>query len=162
MGGFGGGMGGGQMFVGRDGGDMNSVMAQMGRAGTQFFNQMSRNMGGGGRNNRNRQQEQQEENERPPVRIRLEVGFRPPQSAPNAVATNINARLARLEADHNLGQVQVGVEGDTVVLRGVAQSDSQRRVLEQLIMLEPGVLSVRNEMVLAGATDEDALPQPGN
>jgi hypothetical protein len=168
MNGFGGGAGGGQMFVGRDSGDMNAVMSQMGRAGTQFFSQMTRNMaqGGGGRNNRNRRQDEgDDENERPPVSIRLEVGFTPPQVTPNAVAMNINGRLARLAVDHSLGRPQVTVEGGTVVLRGIAESDSQRRVIERLILLEPGVLSVRNEMVLAGeadATTEESLPQPGN
>jgi osmotically-inducible protein OsmY len=115
----------------------------------------------GGRNNRNRQQNQgDDDNERPPVRIRLQVGFTPPRAAPSVVATNINTRLAQLAVDHSLGQPQVSVEGGTVVLRGVAESESQRRVLERLIMLEPGVLSVRNEMVLAGATTEEPLPQP--
>jgi hypothetical protein len=72
--GMNGGMG-GQNFVGRDGGDMNAVMSQMGRAGTQFFNTMSQNMRG--RNNRNRQQPEMDggENERQEIRIRLEVGF---------------------------------------------------------------------------------------
>ena len=83
-------------------------------------------------------------------------------AAPNAVAASISSRLTRLAVDHSLGQPQIAVQGDTVVLRGVAQSDSQRRVLERLILLEPGVLNVRNEMVLAGATSEESLPQPGN
>jgi hypothetical protein len=43
------------------------------------------------------------------------------------------------------------VEGDTVVLRGVAESESQALVLANLISLEPGVRAVRNEMTLAGA-----------
>jgi hypothetical protein len=154
--GFGGGLGGGQAFVGRDSADMNAVMSQMGRAGTQFFNQMTRNMSG--RNNRNQRPVQTEENERPPVRIRLELGFPAPRSAPSAVATNLNTRLTRLAVDHRLGQPQIAVEGGTVVLRGIADSDSQRRVLEQLILLEPGVMSVRNEMVVAGATDVESLP----
>jgi hypothetical protein len=99
------------------------------------------------------------------VRIRLQLGFTPPQAAPNIMATRINTRLTQLAVDHSLGQPQVSVEGDTVVLRGVAQSDSQRRVLERLILLEPGVLNVRNEMVLADAADattEESLPQPQN
>jgi hypothetical protein len=160
MNGFGGGMGGVQAFVGRDSGDMNAVMAQMGRAGTQFFNQMTRNMSG--RNNRNQRQMQSEENERPPVRIRLELGFPAPRTAPTVMATNLNTRLARLAIDHSLGQPQIAVEGDTVVLRGIAQSESQRRVLEQLILLEPGVMSVRNEMVVAAGPTEETLPPGSN
>ncbi|HEY3395330.1 MAG TPA: BON domain-containing protein, partial [Lacipirellulaceae bacterium] len=151
MGGMNGGAMGGQNFVGRDSGDMNAVMTQMGRAGTQFFNTMSQNVRG--RNNRNRQQPaaDQGENERPAMRIRLEVGFTAPRPAPSALATNIQTRIARLAVDHSLGQPQVFVEGDTVVLRGVADSESQRLVLANLIALEPGVRAVRNEMTVAGA-----------
>lgn len=145
---------GGQNFVGRDSGDMNAVMTQMGRAGTQFFNTMSRNFGN--RGNRGRQQEQQGDNERPPVRVRLEVGFAPPPQTASTLATTVNARLQRLAVDHSLGQTQVAVDGDTVVLRGIAESESQRRVLERLVMLEPGVGAVRNEMVIAGTSAESS------
>jgi hypothetical protein len=163
MNGFGGGMGGmggGQAFVGRDSGDMNAVMTQMGRAGTQFFNQMSRNMSA--RNNRNQRPVDTEETERPPIRVRLQLGFPASRRAPTAVATDLNTRLARLAVDHRLGEPEVAVESGTVVLRGVAESESQRRVLEQLILLEPGVMSVRNEMVVATAPNEEPLPQASN
>jgi BON domain len=149
MGAMGGGGMGGQNFIGRDSADMNAVMNQMGRAGTQFFNTMNRNMGG---RNRNRQQqtEQTEADERPKMRIRLEVGFTAPRAAPSALAATMQRRLASLAVDHSLGQPQVVVEGDTVVLRGVAQSESQKLVLANLIALEPGVRAVRNEMTVAG------------
>jgi osmotically-inducible protein OsmY len=135
---------------------MQAIMGQMGRAGAQFFNTMNRNMSN---RNRNRQQPgQTEENERPPVRIRLEVGFAAPQAPPSAVATALTARLTRLAEDHSIGQPQISVEGDTVVLRGTAESESQRRVLERFVMLEPGVMSVRNEMVVAAAPTVEELP----
>jgi hypothetical protein len=151
MGMNGGGMG-GQNFVGRDSSDMSAVMSQMGRAGTQFFNTMSQNMRGG-RNNRNQQQPTEDagENERPDIRLRLEVGFTPPRPAPSVLARNIQTRLTRLAVDHRVGRPQIAVEGDTVVLRGVAESESQMLVLANLISLEPGVRTVRNEMTLAGA-----------
>jgi hypothetical protein len=125
----------------------------MGRAGTQFFNTMTQNMRG--RNNRNRQQqfngEGEGDDERPEMRIRLEVGFPAPRPAPSALARTLQSRIDRLAVDHNLGQPQVSVEGDTVVLRGVADSESQMLVLANLISLEPGVRLVRNEMTIAEA-----------
>lgn len=152
FGGMGGNMGGGGMggqnFVGRDSGDMNAVMTQMGRAGTQFFSQMSRNMGNRGNRNRNNQPASVEENARPAVRIRLELGFTPPQPAPSAVVRNVQTRLTRLAVDHSLGNPQVTMEAGTVVLRGTAESESQKQVLERLISMEPGVSAVRNEMIV--------------
>ena len=66
--------------------------------------------------------------------------------------------MTQLAVDHSLGQPQVSVEGDTVVLRGTADSESQLRVLERFVMLEPGVMRVRNEMVVAGQSTEEQLP----
>ena len=152
---YGGNMG-GQNFVGRDAGDMQAVMNQMGRAGTQFFNTMNRNMSN--RGNRNRRREDTEENTPPTVRVRLEVGFPQPPPAPSRIANNIRLRLARLAVDHSLGQPEVAVEGDTVVLRGVAANESQRQVLEKLISMEPGVRAVRNEMTVPTAPTAEVLP----
>jgi hypothetical protein len=135
----------------------------MGRAGTQFFNTMNRNLNRNmNRNNQNQRPAGSSENERPPVRLRLELGFAAATAAPSAMAENINSRLARLAVDHRIGQPQIVVEGDTVVLRGTAESESQRRVLEQYILLEPGVMSVRNEMTVAAPSTEEPLRGSNN
>ena len=153
-----GGQMGGQSFVGRDSGDMSNVMNQMGRAGTQFFNNMNRNMGNRGNRNRTPQPAPVDESDRPPIRIRLEVGFAAPRPAPSVVAANVRARLASLAVDHSLGKPQVTMEGGTVVLRGTAETESQRRVLANLVAMEPGVTAVRNEIIVAPPPVEEALP----
>lgn len=145
QGNVGGQYGGGQSFVGRDAGDMQGVFNQMGRASTQFFNNMNRNIS---RNNRNRQPAQTSQNPPQPTRVRLEVAFTAPRAASEVVANKIRTRLAKILPDHGMAQPELTMEGDTAVIRGVATSDSERLVIQQLIALEPGVRSVRNEMTL--------------
>jgi hypothetical protein len=156
-GGMYGGQGGGQAFVGRDSGDMSAVFNQMGRAGTQFFNQMNRNMRAGGqnRNNRNRQTAGTQENAASAVRVQLNLGFTPPRPASNVVTNTIRTRLANILPAQGAATPDVTMDGDVAVLRGVAASENQRRVLETLISLEPGVMGVRNEMTIASSTSDE-------
>ncbi|MEX2307834.1 MAG: BON domain-containing protein [Pirellulales bacterium] len=154
-----GGYAGGQSFVGRDSGDMAAVFNEMGRAGTQFFNQMNRNVS---RGTRDRQPAQPVENVPQLMRVELQVAFDAPLPTPAAVANKLRTRLGKILAEHNIAQPIVTMEGDTAVLRGIAASEHQRLVLEKLIALEPGVRQVRNEMVViappAAAPPSAAVP----
>lgn len=151
--------GGGQSFVGRDSGDMQAVFSEMGRAGSQFFNQMNRNMN---RGNRDRRSAPSDENVPPPVRVELQVAFDAPRPAPAAVASSLRTRLGGILASRNIAQPAVTMEGDTVVLSGVAATESERLVLEKLVALEPGVLAVRNEMTVSPPTAAEVLPPADN
>jgi hypothetical protein len=117
----------------------------MGRAGTQFFNQMTRNMSP---STRDRATAQPVANVPQPMRVELQVAFDAPRPVPVAVESKLRARLGKILAEHNIAQPAVTMEGDTAVLGGVAASESQRLVLEKLVSLEPGVREVRNEMVV--------------
>jgi hypothetical protein len=150
---------GGQAFVGRDSGDMASVFNQLGRNSNQFFQQLNRTMGGG----RNRRGNSQEENAALLVRVRLDVAFDHPRTQPTVVATAVRGRLETLLARRNITAPEVEMVGDTVVLRGVAASESQRLVIEKLVSLEPGVAEVDNQMTVANepsAAESPATESP--
>jgi hypothetical protein len=155
--GFGGsGYGGGQNFVGRDGADMQGLN-QMGQAGAQFFNQMNRNMR---RQNRDQSSTPSVQNVQQPMRVNLQVAFAAPRPAPAVLATTITTRMTSILAEHGMAAPQIIMDGDVAVLRGVAATESQRLLYEKLVALEPGVRGVRNEMVVAAATDQ--LPGSGS
>jgi hypothetical protein len=117
----------------------------MGRAGTQFFNQMNRNIA---RPSRDRQPATAVESVPQPMRVALRVAFDAPRPTASSITSRVRARLGKILADHGIDQPALTMEGDTAVLRGLAASDSQRLVLEKLVSLEPGVRQVRNEMVV--------------
>lgn len=139
---------GGQNFVGRDSGDMASTFTQMGQAGTQFFNQMNRNM------SRNNQQPttDQVENPKQEMRITLQVAFTAVRPTPNQLTNTLRTRLSRILAEQDIVAPQVTMEGDVAVLGGVAATESQRLVLEKIIAMEPGISQVRNEMTVIPPT----------
>ena len=174
MGGFGTGMGGSGMgfgqsgmnnmqggqqgFIGRDSSEMSAIFQQMGRSSNQFLQQLNRTMGRG-RGGRNTSQE---ENAALAVRVRLDVAFDRPQVQPTVVGNSVRTRLASTLTRRNIVAPEVEVVGDTVVLRGVAKSDSQRMVIEQLVRMEPGVFAVDNQMTVAANPSESppSAPQP--
>jgi osmotically-inducible protein OsmY len=86
------------------------------------------------------------------------LGFTP--AAPTATAlTQVRselrdtiARSSRLTSRDN---IQLGMDGGTVVLRGTVVDDHERRLAESLVRLSPGVRDVRNELQVRGEP-----PQP--
>ena len=46
----------------------------------------------------------------------------------------------------NPGGIAIEVEGGTVVLKGQVSDDDQRRLVEGMMRLTPGVRDVRNEL----------------
>jgi hypothetical protein len=161
LGGTGMGQQGQQGFIGRDSSDMESIFNQLGRNSNQFMQQLNRTMNRGGRGGRSTSQEQ---NIVLPVRVRLEVAFERPAVQPTMVATNVRGRLEKMLTRRQIIAPNVAVVGDTVVLTGVAASDSQRLVIEKLVMLEPGVMSVENQMTVAEKPPltPPLPPQPDN
>jgi osmotically-inducible protein OsmY len=47
-----------------------------------------------------------------------------------------------------LSPIQVQVQGQTAVLRGVVASEYDRRVAEQVVRMQPGIWEVKNELTL--------------
>lgn len=72
-----------------------------------------------------------------------------------AVATGPNLRvqghLARSPHLKNSGSVQVEMEGQVAVLRGAVVSQHERDLVARLVLLEPGIADVRNELQVASA-----------
>jgi hypothetical protein len=75
----------------------------------------------------------------------------PPDSAVSSAATRSLAKSMRLPAG---APVEVAVQGGTAVLRGVVATAHDRALAEQLVLLEPGIARVVNELEVGpnGAT----------
>jgi len=62
------------------------------------------------------------------------------------VQQNLQTRLIR-----STGVVQLALEDETVVLRGLVASDHHKKQVERIVRLEPGISTIRNEMRVAGS-----------
>lgn len=70
-------------------------------------------------------------------------------------ASDINANLTRQVSDlsqmGSLVQATVLPDGQTVLLQGAVQSEEQRQLIEQMMLFEPGISAVQNDLkVLSG------------
>lgn len=91
-----------------------------------------------------------------PLRPQVRVGFEFTRLEPAKVQTSLQKRFAATSASSlgarrgaELSRVGIDLEADgTVVLHGTVASEHQRRLAESLARMEPGVRSVRNELVV--------------
>lgn len=85
------------------------------------------------------------------IRPQMRIGFQTPDVSYSPAVRNALARISATPAFANrLTNVEFDMTADgTAVLSGQVESDSDRRLLESFIRLEPGVRTVRNELTVA-------------
>ncbi len=91
------------------------------------------------------------------LRSTVRVAFNPPVENSEQIAAELAARLSRIPGLKNAPQaanVQVDLEGRTAILKGTVPTANDRLVLERLLLLEPGVDKVQNELVVAGSNPQ--------
>lgn len=137
---------GGNSDIGRGGGG-NRGGGNRGANGLNALNQL--NGGGGGGN----------ANQAPLVRPRQRVAFDYPTPVAGTIQTTLEARLTKVSLKSpGLKSVMLAIEDKgEVVLRGQVNSAAEAKLAENLLRLEPGVRTVRNELTYpaaAPATDE--------
>lgn len=128
-------------FVGRDSTDTGGLFETLTGANNAFLDQVQRRFfsrdRGRGVN--------QGADARPPIRVKLELGFTPPSPAagtPTETVGRINAMLA----ERGFDRAQLGSTDSGLTLSGSVETAADRRMLSRLMALEPGVERVRNEL----------------
>jgi osmotically-inducible protein OsmY len=76
------------------------------------------------------------------------------------IANNAKKRLGRIQMPKRLKGVEAKVDGETVVLSGQVATESDKRMVERLVMLEPGIDSVRNEVTVKTSPAERIQAKP--
>jgi osmotically-inducible protein OsmY len=102
--------------------------------------------------------------QRQQLRVPMRLGFEVPVTveSQNRITTQLAGRLPKIPALRLTGPVEVSLDGQTVVLRGSVASDRDRDLAERLARLEPGISSVRNELLVdpPAAGLLEVLPTP--
>jgi hypothetical protein len=99
------------------------------------------------------------QNQQTQVRIGLSLGFTAPSAAAAPMVAAAGERLTRLPGITLVGTPEIALEGRTAVVRGIAASEQDRERVSRLLLLEPGISSVRYEMTVAqGTADRGSLP----
>lgn len=146
--------GGNTGFVGRDSQDAQAMFQQMNRNATQFLNQFNQSRNGGG--NRGRDANTMQER-RPPVRVNLVLGFTPPPRQDGGgliTAQRISASLIT----KGFTSAGVSIGNRVATLTGQVPTADDRRLIERLASLEPGIDRVVNQLTVE-TTDAEPIPQ---
>jgi hypothetical protein len=77
---------------------------------------------------------------------RLSIAFDVTRPAEEAIAQNLARLLAASPGFPSTSRIEVSVEDATATLRGEVASERDRTLAERLILFEPGIDSVRNEL----------------
>ncbi len=77
---------------------------------------------------------------------RLSLGFRYGGRQPEQLSSALQARLASSKTIQRTSPIEVSLEEATATLRGEVASQHDRRVAELLVLFEPGVSKVHNEL----------------
>ena len=151
-------------FVGRNTNGQTNNQARSFRQQGFGGNQRRGNRNNGGSNpNNNVANENSPAATRTQIRPRHEVAFEYSKPAAAKVAEALRARLQVLagrRTDLNALDVDFDAEHGEATLRGSVKSEQAAKVIEAMIRMEPGVRSVRSELIIA-ANPAPTAPGPG-
>jgi hypothetical protein len=80
------------------------------------------------------------------------LGFPYTPATPSKLQTDVQQKLANSTALTSSRNIQVVVDGSTVVLQGRVADDRDRRLAESLVRLTPGVRDVQNNIEVGQAS----------
>jgi BON domain len=131
---------------------------------TQNFNALTQLLTQSRQNQFNQQQAQRSQRTtgqaQGQFRVPLRLGFEPQPIATRTFTVQVSGRLMKIPGLSRVGPIEASLEGRTAVLRGTVATEADRQLAEGLARLEPEVLAVRNELVVAPPeTRAEALPQ---
>jgi hypothetical protein len=95
-----------------------------------------------------------------PIRFKIRSGFTVPRATMTTVSRRFEQRLSRLPGLAEANDVTVQMEGTTAVLIGSVATDRESELVARLALLEPGIETVRNELLVTGSTTAATLPAP--
>ena len=150
-------------FVGADSGDTTNVYSQ--QDSNQGMNNLFGQQGLFSQLNRMSQQNLRNQNQGPgkkplriPIRAEIEL---PREISPLAVSALVTTRMQHLPAMAKFGSIQVAMQGRTAVLAGRVPTERAKRLAEGVVMLEPGVSDVQNDLIVdPAASTVELLPAP--
>lgn len=98
----------------------------------------------------------------PQIRFRITLGFSHPRPAGTKVSADFARRLTRIPQLASARSVAVTMEDRTAVLAGQVATEHEKKLIEKLAMMEPGVSAVRNELTVTASSELLPLPEATN
>jgi len=119
----------------------------MGSMGMGGMGMGSMGMGGmGGSNRMGGLNSTQNQNSQTKIRTTMRLGFRYARPNVQAVSQRVQSRWVRLPVSDSIKGVSMNFDNGVATLTGKVATAEEKRMAEKLILLEPGVSSVQNQL----------------
>jgi hypothetical protein len=112
---------------------------------SQFGNNQQQNFGAGRTGNNGRA-----------IRTSLQLGFDYPTTVSPQLSGQIGQRLSNLPQIRTSVPFRVSVDGRTAILQGTVATEHERDLAARVVLLEPGISDVRNELTVDPAVSTGA------
>jgi hypothetical protein len=83
-----------------------------------------------------------------PITFTVDVRFAAPPIQSPQLQADLQGLIVRTPFLKQPNGVRIEVSGSTVILRGRVADDDERRLIEGMVRMEPGVREVRNELTI--------------
>lgn len=91
---------------------------------------------------------------RKPIRATVRPDFKPTPGSVPSVSTRLQERMSRSPIQDRMRGINVALSGGEITLRGTVATDADKRLMERMMLLEPGISSVKNELIVQGSASE--------
>lgn len=140
-------------FVGSDAADVNAALGALGGANQRGLNALTQQLRGNNRQQRSAQPNQganfSGRRQQPVFRFTREADFTNQPVKTAALSERLTQRVMKSQAIQAESPVQVVIRGRTAILRGSVASDRARDLAARLVLLEPGVDDVDNQLTVS-------------
>lgn len=82
---------------------------------------------------------------------KLSVGFDYVPRSSNSISSSLQTYISRLNQSEPSLQVTMTVQGETARLEGIVGTQHARFLLEQMVLFEPGISAVQNDLQVLSA-----------
>ena len=94
------------------------------------------------------------------LRIPFRLGFEMPRVPAQVLRATVQRRITKLPGLQAANKVVAVIEKDTAVLQGTVTNSDQGDLIAGLMLLEPGVYKVRNELVVKAPNPKTTKKAP--
>ena len=145
-------------FIGRDSQDIGAIFESLNQNGEEFLNRFERSMSARDRGRGSNQGV----DARPPIRVKLRLGFRPLATPAANLSAPTAGRINSLLVNKGFDGATTRIANGVATITGSVQTEGDRKMLVRLARLEPGVVRVDNRLTVSEASSVEELNSPAS
>jgi len=133
--------------VGRSAADMSKMLREL-RGTARQQQSTNTNVQNLNKKRNARSSRQAQQSPPPPIHVHFRPSFSFRRTSSVQVANYMQTRLSHLLKNRDAGSVHIVLSERTAILTGTVKSEYERRLLERMVRIEPGVSAIENRIAI--------------